>query len=254
MDGQNYLVFHTAADDSYMNSTANFKGADVTSNTEITMYFGSASAQAAFGYDSVVLTITAGKEVQVMEALAAACAGAKNPVTVIADDINSKYIHDNITACSTISVATEKARRKVVTTTPSGDGSTGSPTVTLTASDSGTTYFADISSNTCAYKLPAVAAGLFFTFILAAGSEGEATKDLIITTNDAADDIIGVGLDGAAVHATGVSNSTITFDSSAAGGDSSGVDAGDSLSVVCDGTDWYIEDAATKATAVFASS
>ena len=95
---------------------------------------------------------------------------------------------------------------------------------------------------------------MFFTFILAAGSEGEATKDLIITTNDAADDIIGVGLDGAAVHATGVSNSTITFDSSAAGGDSSGVDAGDRLSVVCDGTDWYIEDAATKATAVFASS
>ena len=59
MDGQNYLVFHTAADDSYMNSSANFKGADVTSNTEITMYFGSASAQSAFGYDSVVLTINA---------------------------------------------------------------------------------------------------------------------------------------------------------------------------------------------------
>ena len=37
MDGQNYVVFHTAADDSYMNSSANFRGADVTSNTEITV-------------------------------------------------------------------------------------------------------------------------------------------------------------------------------------------------------------------------
>jgi len=254
MDGQNYLVFHTAADDSYMNSTANFKGADVTSNTEITMYFGSASAQAAFGYDSVVLTITAGIEVAVMEALAAACAGAKNPVTVIADDINSTYVHDSITACSTISVATEKARRKVVTTTPSGDGSSGSPTVTITASDSGTTYFVDINANTAYMKLPAAAAGLFYTFILAAGSEGEATKDFAIGTNDAAEDIIGVGLDGAAVHKTGVSASTLTFDTSDAGGDGSGVDAGDRISVVSDGSDWYIEDCMTAATAVLESS
>ncbi len=47
MDGQNYLVFHTAADDSYMNSSANFKGADVTGNTEITVYFASANGAEA---------------------------------------------------------------------------------------------------------------------------------------------------------------------------------------------------------------
>ena len=102
MDGQNYLVFHTAADDSYMNSSANFRGADVTSNTEITVYF--APVNSNRGNDSVVLNITAGKEIQVMEALGAALAGAKNPVTVVADDINSTYIHDNITSCGAISV------------------------------------------------------------------------------------------------------------------------------------------------------
>ena len=104
MDGQNYLVFHTAADDSYMNSSRNFRGADVTGNTEVTMYFTSAtSSQTAF--DSVKLTITAGTEVAVVEALAAACAGAKNPVTVVADDINSLYISEHITACGAITTA-----------------------------------------------------------------------------------------------------------------------------------------------------
>ena len=102
MDGQNYLVFHTAADDSYMNSSANFKGADVTSNTTITLYFHGANG--AESQDSIVLNFTAGKEVQVMEALGAALAGAKNPVTVVADDINSKYVDDNITSCGAISV------------------------------------------------------------------------------------------------------------------------------------------------------
>ena len=97
MDGQNYLVFHTAADDSYMNSSANFRGADVTSNTEITVYFNGVNGSNT--QDNIVLNITAGKEVQVMEAIASACAGAKNPVTVVADDINSKYVHDNITSC-----------------------------------------------------------------------------------------------------------------------------------------------------------
>ena len=104
MDGNNYLVFHTAADDSYMNSTANFRGADVTGNTEITMYFENASSHHG-AYDSVALNITAGKEIQVIEALAGACAGAKNPVTVIADDINTSYLHDNITSCGAITTS-----------------------------------------------------------------------------------------------------------------------------------------------------
>ena len=102
MDGQNYLVFHTAADDSYMNSTANFRGADVTGNTEVTLYFEGVNGSGT--QDNVALTITAGTEVAVMEALASACAGAKNPVTVIADDINSVFIHESITACGAISV------------------------------------------------------------------------------------------------------------------------------------------------------
>ena len=38
MDGQNYVVFHTGDNDSYMNTTANFKGADQTANLKIVLY------------------------------------------------------------------------------------------------------------------------------------------------------------------------------------------------------------------------
>ena len=125
MDGQNYVVFHTAADDSYMNSSANFRGADVTSNTEITVYFEGVNGSNT--QDNVVLNITAGKEVVVLEAIASACAGAKNPVTVIADDINSKYIHDNITSCGAISV--DRGRYAIIRSVTAD--------TTLTSADSG---------------------------------------------------------------------------------------------------------------------
>ena len=104
MNRETYLVFHTAADDSYMNSAANFKGCDITGNTEVTMYFDNASSHHG-AFDSVAMTFTAGIEVEVIETLAAACSGAKNTVTVIADDINSKYINDNITACGAITTS-----------------------------------------------------------------------------------------------------------------------------------------------------
>jgi hypothetical protein len=104
MNGANYVVFHTATDDSYMNSSRNFRGADVTGNTEITVYFASATSDHSGSYDSVALNITAGKEVQVMEALAGAMAGSRKHVTVVADDINSVYCHDNITSCGAITV------------------------------------------------------------------------------------------------------------------------------------------------------
>jgi len=116
MDGNNYVVFHTAVDDSYMNSSANFRGADVTGNTEITMYFASATSSQSGSFDSVALNITAGTEIAVIETLAAAMAGAKNPVMVIADDINSTYVADGITSCGTITVlGGNKAVVKLIT-------------------------------------------------------------------------------------------------------------------------------------------
>jgi len=98
------MVFHTGTDDSYMNSVANFRGADVTGNTEITMYF--AAPDNLGSHDNVKLNITAGTEVAVIETIGAALASPRRSggVIVIADDINKRYIHDSITTCGAITV------------------------------------------------------------------------------------------------------------------------------------------------------
>ena len=76
MDGQNYLVFHNDSNDSYMNSSANFRGADV-GTTFIDLYFASATIGSSnSGYDKVRLTVTAAKEEQALEDVGAAMAGA----------------------------------------------------------------------------------------------------------------------------------------------------------------------------------
>ena len=153
MDGNNYVVFHTAADDSYMNSSANFKGADVTGNTEITMYFASATSSQGGSLDSVALNITAGTEVAVIETLAAALAGKKNPVMVIADDINSNYVADGITSCGAITVlGGNKSIVKAITAD-----------TTLYSYDSGKTVFVNPAATTL-IQLPAAAAGATTSF------------------------------------------------------------------------------------------
>ena len=158
MDGQNYVVFHNDGNDSYMNSTANFKGADV-GTTFIDLYFSSISVANNAGYDKVRLTVTATKEEQALEDVGAAMAGAKNPVTVIADDVNGNYVSDHVTAVSTITLASQVQTRVVeaIATTKS-----------LEASDSGKIFTVDQGS---AYSitLPTVAqagAGWHATFFL----------------------------------------------------------------------------------------
>ena len=94
MDGQNYVVFHNDSDDSYMNSSANFRGAEIAA-TALYMYFESpisATTETGGAYDKITLTITAGSEEVALETIAAALAGAKNPVTVIADDPDALMI------------------------------------------------------------------------------------------------------------------------------------------------------------------
>ena len=169
MDGQNYVVFHAGTDNSYMNSTANFRGADL-GTTFIDLYFqgSTAATDTITGYDKVRLTVTATKEETALETVAAALAGAKNPVTVIADDNNSVYVDDNISAVASITLGSRVQTRIVeaITTTKS-----------LEASDSGKVFTVDQGS---AYSitLPTVAqagAGWMATFFLV-GQDNNAVK------------------------------------------------------------------------------
>ena len=127
MDGQNYLVFHTAADDSYMNTVGAFRGAYANTET-VDVYFESATTSA--GYDKIVLACTNGEEDRAVEELANAMTRNSN-VIVIADDVNSVYACQNITSVTSITLA-GKGVVNVVETVTADD--------TLTAADSGKTF------------------------------------------------------------------------------------------------------------------
>ena len=133
---------------------------------------------------------------------------------------------------------------------PASDGTVASPSKTLTNADAGNVYIVDISANTAAFVLPSakLSKGAKFTFILSIESDAEATKDLIVASGSASEYIMGVGYDGDSVHDTTVADDQIMFDTSggAAGG-------GDRLQVICDGSHWYVLQAAALTNGAFVS-
>ena len=132
----NYVIFHNAADDSYMNKAGNFRGAYASTET-VDIYFDSATTSA--GFDRIIVACTNGEEDRAIEQLAAAIGGGKaGGYTVIADDVNSVYACDNITSVTSITLA-GKAVNSVVESVTGND--------TLTAADSGKTFvFADAAA------------------------------------------------------------------------------------------------------------
>jgi len=120
MDGQNYVIFHNAADDSYMNTTANFRGAYANTET-VDIYFKAAAVgddgSASAGYDKIVVACTNGEEDRAIEQLAAVMAGSRNPVTVIADDVNSVYACSDITSVTSITMSSVGQYQNIISWT-----------------------------------------------------------------------------------------------------------------------------------------
>ena len=226
MDGQNYVVFHNDSNDSYMNSSANFRGADV-GTTFIDMYFQGAQAanDTVSGYDKVRLTVTATYEEAALEGVAAALAGAKNPVTVVADDKNSVYVHDRITAVASITLASQTQTRgfEAITTTKA-----------LEASDSGKIFTVDQGS-AYAITLPLASdagGGWYADFYLV----GAASNAVTIISDGAEDTLIGTlgdGGGGAAGSTAASAVDSITWVS----GDANN---GDWVRIVCSGSLFYV--------------
>ena len=132
----NMLIFVDAANTAYANSAANFRGISHNSDDKLDVYFASATTSA--GYDKIILSVTDEKEIEAMKGLSAALAGAKTPYLTVADDVNSTYAHQNITAIDSITLA-GKAVNAVVESVTGND--------TLTAADSGKTFvFADAAA------------------------------------------------------------------------------------------------------------
>ena len=102
--GQNMLVFHNDSDTSYANYAGNLSSMSSTTTAVTLRFLGQGASATATSTDAIVLTVTAGQEEAVMEALAGAVAEARSGMTVVADDKNSKYLVPGITALSSISV------------------------------------------------------------------------------------------------------------------------------------------------------
>ena len=119
------LVFHNDGDTSYANYAGNLSSMS-SATTAVTLKFASTVATAVSN-DVVVLTVTAGQEEAVMEALAGAVANARAGMTVIADDKNSKYFIEGVTAVSSISVDSGAGTfRNIIVGLLDGSGAAGS--------------------------------------------------------------------------------------------------------------------------------
>ena len=140
----------------------------------------------------------------------------------------------------------------------SGDGTVTVPNKVLKVEDSGKTFIVDISEFTSVFRLPPVRyAGTNFKFILSHSSDGETSKDLAIITNSTTTNSGSGGADVATLEkivgnimVAGVvleieEESTVQINSSA------GVATwGDWLSLVSDGSYWYIDGSTVTASSV----
>ena len=234
MDGQNYVVFHNDSDDSYMNSTANFRGAEIGAQV-INVFFKAAAVgdvSAGDGYDKIVLAVgTAGNEETALEALASALAGAKNPVTIVADDKNSVYCDDTITGVTSITLSATGSYKTLMSWT--GD-------TTLTAADSGKWIYAG-DATALDLNLPAAAnnAGVNYEIFIQKAQTGDThimaeagdyfEGGLFIADADTATENIEFHL------ANTAEDDVINLDT-----DAKGRLAGGYIKLVCDGTKWHV--------------
>ena len=163
MNGQNYVVFHNAADDSYMNSADNFRGAYATAEA-VDVYFESAISSAGnpAAYDKITMACTNGEEDRAIEQLAAAIGGGKG-MTIIADDVNSVYACEDITSVTTIALASSGRTHKLIN---------WNQAKTLTAGDSGSWIYAS-DATAGVLTLPSVSAGLTYEIFIQKAQTGD---------------------------------------------------------------------------------
>jgi len=117
------LVFHNDSDTSYANYAGNLSSMS-SSTTSVTLRFASTIATAVAN-DSVVLTVTAGEEENVIETLASAFGNVRGSMTVVADDKNSTYLVPGVTAVASISVDSGAGTFRNVVAATFSDADTG---------------------------------------------------------------------------------------------------------------------------------
>ena len=223
-----FLVFHNAADDSYINTVENFRGAFAATET-VDVYFESpiSSSVGANAYDKITLACTNGEEDRAVEELANAMTRNASVIT-IADDVNSVYACQNITSVTTISKAIAAQTKNLITWTEAK---------TLVAGDSGAWIYAN-DATAGILTLPAASAGLEFHVFLAIAQTGDThitvPSGYFIGGMDMSDPT--TAGDSNFFQSDGDSNDFINLDA-----DTKGRLAGGYMNIVCDGTNWHVQ-------------
>jgi len=216
------LVFHNDSDTSYANYAGNISSIS-SATTAITLNFASTVGTSASN-DAIVLTVTAGKEEEAMEALAGAFSNLRSGMTIVADDKNSKYLVGGVTAVSSISVDSGAGTFKnivdaafssndiAVTTAQSGSvvlvPTTGAnSTITLPSSPvDGTNYKFVAEASSGAHTI--TIAGAFYGVTLQAGDTVEhalgSTSAVIAASDFKIGDFFEIVYEGDAYHITGM--------------------------------------------------
>ena len=163
------LVFHNGSNTSYANYAGNLSSMS-SSTTAITLRF-SSTVGTSVANDVVVLTVTAGKEEAAMEKIADAMS-SERAMTVVADDQNSKYLINEVTAVASISVDSGAGTFKNFIT-----GAFTSHNLTLTTAQSGSLISIPANGTTAStITLPtAPPAGTNYTFVAVADNGNAAT-------------------------------------------------------------------------------
>ena len=179
-----FLVFHNASNTSYANTAGALTGISSTT-TAVTLKFNNLTSITTTSSDSVVLTVSAGYEEAVVEWLAQVASNPNKGMVVIADDENSVYAHDKITAVSSISVdsgAGNFKNIKVGLLDGSGAAGSGMDTahdITISNAKSGSLYTLPTTGATSTITLPTSPVDGFNVNFVAEADNGAHTITLL---------------------------------------------------------------------------
>ena len=223
------IVVVDSATVAYMNSAENFAGVSHTADDDIEVYFHSVSS--ADAYDKILLSCADEKHIEAIKGIAGAIAGSKTKAfTVLADDVNSIYADNNITAVESITLAAKGNFANVQSVTDA---------LALVKADSGKVLMLDDAAG-FTLTLPSVAeagAGWNCKIIV---STNCTSNDYIITEKTSADTDVLVSqineleTDTNEDGPSSTGHTTITL--------ANALDTvGDTFDIVCNGTKFFVQ-------------
>ena len=228
-----FLVFHNAADDSYVNTVENFRGAYAATQT-VDIYFKAAAvgnSGDSTGYDKITVVCTNGEEDRAVEELVAAMTKNASVIT-IADDVNSVYACQNITSITSITLnAVGNIKPVIPATFSTADTGGVDNRIVCTNANSGAifTVNAGTDASSTIYLPDSPVTGWNARFVCNHPSDAHT---ITITAGGASTSFMGVTLQaGDTVEHTGTTSAVIA---------ASDFKLGDNFEIVYDGTIFHI--------------